>query len=231
MFDTKNIALFAILGSIGAFWAQIKNFLTKFLSFFIRSDEIIGDGESGNFARYLFKNGKLINWGNKKYNLGYVDYLKPYDVMYHFLFSSQTDYLIKIGKTFVLIKPNDNNGIRVIYLYGTFNFRKHLEISYKEALLDFKKWEKKEMKRFFVSQKTGAQVNMGYAGITPQNLSTPTNSSKGNNLLDQYFLLKTYNDIVGLKHSDIGKDSQKNVRQEEATQPQKKSGSARNYLM
>lgn len=206
--DPKNIAFFAILASIGAFWQQLRGFITKIFSFFIRTDKIINYEDARNFIHEILKEGKIIRWGNTLWNNSYREYLKKYNTHYHFIFAVNEFLLIKYKKTFLIIKPGESGGISVTYLFGTFNLEKYLTIAYENGA-NLTANSSKTLKRHYVScrgGKTNFAADVG-AKRAASEAPTPTSISNSNeSVFRNWDFLKQYNKFIGISHLDIGKD-------------------------
>ncbi len=207
MFDTKNIALFAILGSIGAFWSQIRGFITKFFSFFIRTDEIEHYETAANLIRLLLKEGRIIRWGNITYKTGYREWLKKFECSYDYLFLYKKEFLIKYKKTFIFVKSENGKSLKVTYLFGTFNLEKLINKAYLEGVGGAKEWQKKAHKRFYICERGGSSgfpkgdIESKGAQMSP----APTADSSSESLFSNYQFLKENNKYIQIQYDDIGR--------------------------
>lgn len=208
--NPQNIALFAILGSIGAFWAQIKNFLIQFFSFFIRTDEIEHYEVAANLIRNLLKEGKIIHWGNVTYKSGYREWLKKFECNYDYLFLFRKEFLIKYKRTLIKVKSDNGKSLKVTYLFGTFNLHKHLEEAYLEGINSAKSWQAKQHKRFYITQKGGREdiaPNNPRATNTPESIPQPSIGNENVSLFAHFGFLKENNKYLLINHKDIGREN------------------------
>lgn len=207
MLDPKQFALFGIIAAVGAFWSQLRGFITKIFSFFIRTDKIVNYEDARNFIQEILKEGKIIRWGNTLWNNSYREYLKKYNTHYHFVFAVNEFLIIKHKKTFLVIKAGDNGGISVTYLFGTFNLEKHLTLAY-EGGANLIANSSKTLKRHYVACRGGktnyAELVEGKKSLGDSAVPTPPSNS--DSVFRQWDFLKQHNKFIGISHLDIGKD-------------------------
>lgn len=73
--DLSQTALFAAASSVGLFWSQLKNFISKFTAFLVVRIELSGDSEEA-FMAYLWRHFRCSRVGDRKFT-GYGIFIKP----------------------------------------------------------------------------------------------------------------------------------------------------------
>jgi len=212
MINTSNIALFAILGSIGAFWAQIRGFIAKIFSFFIRTEEIESDWIGRHAFKIIAENSKIIRWGNLSWTGQYNQYIKKYNLFFQFFYRKENN-VIFIYKKIPIIAKKTEKGLSITYFFTTFNFKKILEEAYRNAANEAGQFEKeKEITSFFISEFSGedARINSG-AGLTDAQPKAGQYGAPQNNDINffHYEWLGKKAEYLGIHHSDIGEDKKK----------------------
>lgn len=211
-FNTSNVAFFAILASVGAFWAQIKNFLTRFFSFFIRTDTISHYDDSRHFLDIVLSKGKIIRWGNTTYKTGPREHIKKFDTVYHFVFTLNDSFLVFIDKTLIIVKGTGSNSIKITYLFGAFNVKKYLELAYLKGLEFDKERLAKNNKRFYVLERGGKALpheRSSQKAESPSfgNSSSPSPYESDDGIFNDYNFLRQNNNYLLINYSDIGQEN------------------------
>jgi len=201
----SSLTGFALLGSIGIFYQQIKSFVVNFFSFFIRSDEIRGYEDARYFMAQIMDKGKVIRWGNVVYQNGHRDYLKKFKTHYHFVFTVHKSLMIFIDRTLIIVKTNGKQGIKVTYLFGSFNLQKYLELAYLRGINFNMTLLKDQPKRFFITEKSG-NPDIAEPIRSSQSLSgqTPEAAPNPDDLFGNYDFLREYNKYLLIDYKDIG---------------------------
>ena len=124
--DFNNITLFAAVGSLVAFWGQIKGFASKFFSFFIRGDVIADSGQAINFLREILPDTKLFFWGNNTYICENLNF-PAQKVWANIIFSYFKSYPAIYRNCPIILSESGQCGLKITYLAGTFPMAKILE--------------------------------------------------------------------------------------------------------
>jgi len=208
--NPSNLAIFALIASIGAFWNQLRGLIQRFFSFFVRTDEIKSFDDARHFMKIILDKGKVIRWGNTVYRNGHRDHLKKFNCNYHFVFATNQSLMVIIDKTFIIINDNNNMGVKVTYLFGCFNIKGYLEEAYLRGVNFTKELEKEQFKRFFVCER-GGQPQGVYPTSSNGQLaaavgSAPTTPDQNSGVFADYNFLREHNKYLLINYTDIGSD-------------------------
>lgn len=135
--NLNNIAFIALIGSIAAFYNQIKGFFVKIASFVVRTDRI-SLGELPKFLLVdLLNNSKIIRWGNATYGCR-NDFIKSCQA-YGTVYSREEDLFFLLYKNYIpiILSQESTNILKVTYIYGTFPFKERLNNVYKNKYIPF----------------------------------------------------------------------------------------------
>lgn len=124
--DFNNLTLFAAFGSLVAFWQQIKGFISRIFSFFIRGDVIADSGQAINFLREILPDTKLFYWGNNTYLCENLNF-PAQKVWANVIFSYFKSYPAIYKRRPIILSESGQCGLKVTYLAGTFPMAKILE--------------------------------------------------------------------------------------------------------
>lgn len=209
--DMQNLTLFAGIGAIAGFWGQIKGFLNKTFSLLLRQDSIENYTIAKMFAQELIKDCKIIRFGNKTFGGGH-GFLKHKGFYDTFIFLEGRSYIALYKKVPIIISESQN-GVKVRYLWGTFDFKGLLEKTY-NIFLNEREGESSDNKysEFYVMQYSGKTKVSDYntaeeSRIKNQLSSIPGpsgQSEKYSCLFQDVHVLKDKNELIGIKYDDIG---------------------------
>lgn len=134
--DFKNLAIFALLGSVAAFWAQLRAFFARIFSIFIRTDTIT-DHIGTDVARYLVENSKIVRWGNLTWSqLDFSKNLEGKDIwIYPYYLMDKSLILIYKNRVPIIIK-HKGYSLSVTYFYKTIDVKGIITSCYKVFLDD-----------------------------------------------------------------------------------------------
>lgn len=202
--DFNNLTLFAAFGSLVAFWGQIKGFITRAFSFFIRTDIVSDSGQAHSFLKEILPHTKLIRFGNSTY-LSENLFFPSQKVWANLLFSYFKSYLGFYKKTPIIIAESGQYGLQITYIAGTFPIKQILES------VNLKEWEsalentRKKNNNFYICEVSGSdekiQSNGGHNG--PQLQSPPKDSyQQPKGLFASSYILGEYGAYFGKKFSD-----------------------------
>ena len=124
--DFNNLTLFAAFGSLVAFWGQIKGFITRIFSFFIRGDVIQDSGQAINFLREILPDTKLFYWGNNTYLCENLNF-PTQKVWANTIFSYFKSYPAIYKRCPIILSESGQCGLKITYLAGTFPMAELLE--------------------------------------------------------------------------------------------------------
>lgn len=210
----QNIAFFAILASIGAFWTQLKSIFSKIFSFFIRTDEIENDWIGKHAFKILVADSKIIRWGNVSWVGQYNQYVKKFGIFFQFFYRKEK-YIILIYKKIPIIVQKTSSGMSVTYLFTTFGFKKILEKAYINAAAEAKNEETNRTKQeFYLMEVSGEDARLSKGENGSPTSAAPASGSAGASLsLDyNYFFydwLCDKGEYLAIQHSDIGEDTKR----------------------
>lgn len=168
--DLNNITLFAAFGSLVAFWQQIKGFVSRIFSFFIRGDIIADSGQAINFLREILPNTKLLYWGNNTYLCEKASF-PTQKVWANIIFSYFKSYPAIYNRCPIILSESGQYGLKITYLAGTFPMAKILE------KINQKEWSKtlenssQKANNFYIIDVSGSDEK-----INLSNNSAPTSS-------------------------------------------------------
>ena len=133
--DLSNVAFFALLGSLAAFYHQIKNFIINCFSIFIRTDEFTGQDQLWE----ILKDSKIIRWGNRSYNgraSKYIEIDKKGFFLELTYLSERRLILLYKNKVPIFITKSDTYAsvYKIVYLLGTFDLKNILDNLYQETV-------------------------------------------------------------------------------------------------
>ncbi len=201
--NLNNIAVLALLGSIGAFWTQIKGVLTRFFSFFIRTDTLPYGNTPVDFINYIAPKSKIIRWGNRQFDSCHDSFIKPFNANHYVIFSAQ-NRLIFLWRGFIpLFLNGENNTLKVTYLFGTFNLRYHLGQSYLAAAKISMEQLKNPYNNFYLREVNGHDYGKLAIDEKMKSESPSLAPSSSSGLFTNFGVLGQKNEIIGLKHSDL----------------------------
>lgn len=158
--DFNNLTLFAMFGSLVAFWQQIKGFIVRGFSFFIRGDVIQDSGQAINFLREILPNTKLFYWGNSTYLCENLNF-PAQKVWANIIFSYFKSYPAIYKRCPIILSESGQYGLKVTYLAGTFPMAELLET------INKKEWAKtlenttKKANNFYTIEVSGSDEIVG----------------------------------------------------------------------
>lgn len=171
MFNLNNIAGVAIISSIVAGWNQIKAFLYKIVSFFIRTDSL--DGLSIDKFEHILDKSKILRWGNSIFKRQYY-YFDGNKIKTYVIKSEKAIFCLYKGYIPILIKKQFN-GLIFTYIYKTFDLTAHITDLTNDINNSYKNLNVKLSKTWFTIYKETGTLNSLKMSNT---LGTPESSSK-----------------------------------------------------
>lgn len=206
--DLNNIAFLAFIAPLAIFWQQVRGFITKVFSFFIRTDTLRGWPTAFPVVQELLSNSKVLRWGNVAYNNRPDVYVKPLQFNWRVFFSVHKDLvLLYNGRIPVIVRGDGSANIKVTYLYKSLNLDEIVERAYwKHAKDDVMRSKEHEANRFYIVERGGRE---DYGDVAPSKMTfgnAPTSDSGGGGttLLDEYDFLGKHINLVGLRYDDLG---------------------------
>ncbi len=159
-----NFAGFALIGSIFAFWGQIKNWITGFFSIFIRTDTV----ESFNYGLLpvLLKDSYVFRFGNSIYHSPYSKLIpRISEKIYCSIFARKDNKLFVLYRKFIpCILLSTENGVKIVYFWGTLDVPLLIKKS-SEHLINKQREEYKEFGSneggFYVCKRSGRDLGSG----------------------------------------------------------------------
>lgn len=208
--NINNIGIIALLASAAAFWSQLRAAVSKFLSFFIRTDTIYYAPIAKHLIAELLKNSKIIRWGNSNYLSERQTYLSSHKYWIDTL--SRAEYalfLIYKNKTPIFVKM-DNLGLSITYVYKTFPMKEMLDDSYERYKTEiFSSRSKDRNNQFYITEINGEDTSLLKAAIANES-SKPSSNTFSNNspsLSSNQFIpvlwLNQYAQYVGMDYKDL----------------------------
>lgn len=214
MFNLNNIAGVAIISSIVAGWNQIKAFLYKIVSFFIRTDTL--DGINIDKFEFILENSKILRWGNGIFKKQF----------YYFDGNKIKTYVIKTEKSiFCLYKgyipiliTKKFDGLSFTYIYKTFDLTSHITEIIKDLNDLYKTVNRKRSKTWFTIYKETGTLNslkqsnsLGTpetAAKTDARVNVPTAAyNSGASEFDRIYELKQHSVSYGIGYDEYAEDT------------------------
>lgn len=217
----KGIAGFGIIAGIFACWSQLKGMVTKAFSYFIRGDQVINYEVSKTMLLSLLTDSKIVNWGSRKYSTSHSDFIKSMKGVHCILFTEYSTLFLLYKKYTPLIvsRTTDGQGIKVTYLYKTFDFRKQLDKAYFDFNAEFAKVLAKERNsNFYIEEISGKDVSApdmsGYGNVGKSygeglSFGGSGGSTEAIKLPFDFHLMDKYVDLVALNYTDIGSEKER----------------------
>lgn len=116
--DLQSVTALALLGSVAAFYTQIKGFVLRIASIFVKTEEV----HITNYTvfqeaiKFLMGSSYIVNWGNKKHICkGYYSGLDNHSLCYGLSFFDSY-LLIFRRKHFVILKIINGGQFNITYL-------------------------------------------------------------------------------------------------------------------
>lgn len=135
--DLKSTALFAVLGSVGVLWGQIRGFFAYLATIFVVTTTFDDDLIRGAIYPYCRKYFKEAPIGQKSYG-SLNDFIRPKSRYGTVAYSRTPERTIFFRKGWPLImsgskdKDGHSNGLTITFIRGTFNMNKLIGESIEE---------------------------------------------------------------------------------------------------
>lgn len=153
--ELNNLTLFAAIGSLVAFWQQIKGFIVRIFSFFIRGDVIADNGQAINFLREILPDTKLFYWGNNTYMCENLNF-PAQKVWANIIFSYFKSYPAIYKRRPIILSESGQCGLKVTYLAGTFPMAELLKTINQKEWNETLKNTTKKANNFYIIEVSGS---------------------------------------------------------------------------
>lgn len=204
--DLNNLTLFAAIGSLVAFWQQIKGFILRVLSLVIRRDKISNYWLSECLLKEILPHTKLVRWGNSEFLSNNV-YLPRQKFYGNLIFTYFKSYPALYKKAPIIISENGEQGISITYLAGTFPFAKLLEKISHQDTKQSEELFKKKANNFYIVELNGKDVEFNHGKVSEGQtaLGSPVSESTGEKkgMLAHPHVLKNHGKYFGLPYSEL----------------------------
>ncbi len=208
----NNLGILAILASAAAFWQQLRAAVSKFLSFFIRTDTVTYSFVAKHLLVNLLDNSKIIRWGNATYSSERQNYLHTHKYWVDILSRAESSLFLLYQWTTPIIVKQKGGGISVTYLYKTFKIKELLDNAYLEYKRESIGKGLDKSNQFYISEVGGQDVSLGqdshgYSSSAKLKASIevggpPSPSSDGPNTFPVLWL-KQHAQYVGEEYKDL----------------------------
>lgn len=180
--DLKNTALFALLGSVGMLWSQIRSIFDQLKSFVVISANIQSDAKD-SVLEYCWNNFKPSRFGTRRFT-GFSKFIRPKNRLGIVGFEILDDTLVFFNgwkPLFVSsLKHKDGNNTgncKISFFRGTFNLEEFIFKAIEK--LDNEKHEGgKQGKRYYTKKIFGraASLTSNHSENSPQSIAKSSDS-------------------------------------------------------
>ncbi len=213
MFDIKNLTAFGLIAGFAAFWSQIKIYISKFFSIFIRTDSVEQYSVAKFFIQDLIKECKVFRWGSRRYITGY-GYLKKHDFWGNYLFLETKGFIAFYKGYIPIIVSESSRGVKVTYFFRTLPYTTFLQRAYERyVVVDKKANDEIEEDNFYVTHVFGGKESSpsysspslsSPAGNTSSGSSPEHHSPSSSGLFEDIRTLGDKNEIIGMDYAEVG---------------------------
>jgi ATP-dependent Zn protease len=216
--DFNNIAIFALIGSLIACWNHVRSIIVNIFSLVVRNDVISSDRTSIEFIHKILDDIKIIHWGNKKYNDNWL-YNYKFQTGLYAITPLYNSYFVIYKKCVPLILTKEGHGIKITYLFKTFNVDKIMEMVHQTRLTEQLEEREKERKAaennkigFYLYERHGSDImsspiSTGEKASTSSDSkaesSAPALTSNEYNIFDKIRTFKHKSSIIGMNYDEF----------------------------
>ena len=220
--DFRDLAPFALLAPIIAFWSQFKSYMSTLRSLVIRTDTVYLDDIYYAVLRRVASQGRIIRFGDTTW-LIFSDYLKSLGIDYMASFADEAKILV-LYRGFIPVWFTAGQNSKVTYLARTFNLEALLREEELKMRAEAMSAAQKDMnKRYFRYREVFSEISSGFdrtsnsPAVDKSDSPSPSKApeSSGTHTHNIYQLREHARLLVG-NWSDIGRVVGKEVEPEPA---------------